>query len=237
MVRHLPGPVKGVVFAILERLLSRGHGAIYRALAIGNRLVFLEIGTTVSHFVDSFGPHADDAPSPTFDTYWSEAEAFLDHLARLDSSWVVADRPDPRTLRAGMEAYHAALSENNDQAKAELVLLGNLLLGAYEQTRVDTYLTATLSFFTLSWLHRIMRGPKRGFVALFGRGLAAPVSTLYALFATRFFLVIELPEGPGSISLKVGRPIPGVGGDGPLDLPRRPSPGGRSRASGRPDLL
>jgi hypothetical protein len=219
MDRHLPAPLRRVVFSASERLLSRGHGAIYRTLAIGNRLVFLEIGTAVGHFVHSFGAGTDGSPSPTFATYWSDMVEFLEQLSHLDPSWVAVDPPDPRTLRAGMQAYHAALSERDLKAKAELVLLGNLLLGAYEQTRVDTYLTATLSFFTLSWLHRIMRGPKRGFSAFLGRALAAPFSTLYSLFATRFFLVIELPRGQETITLRVGRPLPPVHGDGPLSFP------------------
>jgi hypothetical protein len=220
MVRHLPLPLRHLVFSASERLLSRGHGAIYRTLAIGNRLVFLEIGTAVGHFVDSFGAAPDSSPSPSFETYWSDMAVFLEQLSHLDPSWVAVDPPDPRTLQAGMQAYHAALSEKDVKAKAELVLLGNLLLGAYEQARVDTYLTATLSFFTLSWLHRIIRGPKPGFSALLARAMAAPVSTLYSLFATRFFLVIDLPKGRDEMTtLKVGRPIPPIDDDTTRSFP------------------
>jgi hypothetical protein len=57
-----------------------------------------------------------------------------------------------------------------------------------------------------------MRGPKPGFVALLGRGLAAPVSTLYALFATRFFLALELPSPSGMAELMVGKPVPSTNG-------------------------
>jgi hypothetical protein len=64
-----------------------------------------------------------------------------------------------------------------------------------------------------------MRGRKRGFSAFLGRALAAPFSTLYSLFATRFFLVIELPRGQETITLRVGRPLPPVHGDGPLSFP------------------
>ena len=120
-------------------------------------------------------------------------DAFLTGLRHLDPSWLATAPPDPETLRAGMRAYFDAINEPDLKAKAELVLLGNLLLGAYEQTRVEGYLTATLSIFTTSWLHRLMRGPKPGVVAAIGRGLAAPFSTLYACFATRFFLALELP--------------------------------------------
>ncbi len=111
-----------------------------------------------------------------------------------------------------MQAYFDAINEADSKAKAELVLLGNLLLGAYEQTRVEGYLTATLSLFTTSWLHRLMRGPKPGVLAFIGRGLAAPLSTMYARFATRFFLALELPTADGMAELMVGEPVPSLHG-------------------------
>ena len=85
---------------------------------------------------------------------------------------------------------------------------------------MEGYLTATLSFFTTSWLHRLMRGPKPGFVALMGRGLAAPVSTLYARFATRFFLALELPSPAGWPNSWSGKPVPSLhGSTQQLDFP------------------
>ena len=214
LLRRLPSPLRSVLFAMAEQLLCRGHGAIYRTLAIGNRLVFLEVGTTVSHFVERFGSTAQNDERPSFDDYWDDIGTFLDGLRRLDPSWVATPAPDPITLRSGMEAYFRALTEADPKARAELVLLGNLLLGAYEQTRVEEYLTASLSFFTTSWLDRLMRGPKPGIRAALGRGLAAPFSTLYALFATRFFLALELPTPDGLAELMVGRPVPPVDAKG-----------------------
>lgn len=212
LVRRFPPALRSLFYRISEHLLSRGHGAIYRTLAIGNRLVFLEIGTAISHFLACFGSSRSDGSPPGFDSYWSDMRGFLAGLTHLDPSWVATTPPDPATLEAGMRAYHGALAEADAKARAELVLLGNLLLGAYEQTRVNSYLTATLSFFTTSWLHRLMRGPKRSILALLGRGLAAPISTLYALLATRFFLVLELPTPSGMAELMVGSPVPPVEG-------------------------
>jgi hypothetical protein len=220
LVRRLPSPLRSLFFAMAEQLLCRGHGAIYRTLAIGNRLVFLEISTAVSHFVQCFGPTEHGDERRRFDAYWRDVQTFLDGLRHLDPSWVATPAPDPATLRAGMDAYSRARTEKDPKARAELVLLGNLLLGAYEQTRVDEYLTASLSFFTTSWLNRIMRGPKPGISAAAGRGLAAPFSTLYALFATRFFLALELPTPAGVAELMVGRPVPPVdAADGDLLFP------------------
>ena len=212
LVRRLPTPLRAVFFALAEQLLGRRHGAIYRTLAIGNRLVFLEIATAVSHFVECFGTTGGNDEGPSFDAYWDDILTFLDGLRRLDPSWVATPAPDPATLRAGLHAYDTARTATDPKARAELVLLGNLLLGAYEQTRVDENLTASLSCFTTSWLNRLMRGPKPGIGASMGRILAIPFSTLYALFATRFFLALELPTPHGTAELMVGRPVPPVDG-------------------------
>jgi hypothetical protein len=220
LVRHLPSPLRSLFFEGAERLLCRGHGAIYRTLAVGNRLVFLEIATAVSHFVEYCGSTVSTGADLRFDAYWGEVETFLVGLRQLDPSWVATPAPDPRTLRAGMQAYLKAHTETDPKARAEQVLLGNLLLGAYEQTRVEDYLIASLSFFTTTWLHRLLRGPGPGVLARVGRGLAAPLNGLYALFATRFFLALEIPTSNGMAELMVGRPVPPIDPlDGQLDFP------------------
>jgi hypothetical protein len=220
LLKGVPGPLRRFFYGMAEDLLCRGHGAIYRTLAIGNRLVFLEIATAVSHFLECFDTTHDGSHKPDFATYWSDVRSFLTGLRHLDPSWLATAPPDPQTLREGMQAYFDAIAETDPKAKAELVLLGNLLLGTYEQTRVEGYLTATLSFFTTSWLHRLMRGPKPGIVASIGRGLAAPVSTAYARFATRFFLALELPSPGGMTELMVGKPVPSLNGsDRELEFP------------------
>jgi hypothetical protein len=220
LLKGFPAPLRRFFYGMAEDLLCRGHGAIYRTLAIGNRLVFLEIGTAVSHFLECFDTTHDGSHKPDFTTYWSDVHSFLTGLRHLDPSWLATAAPDPQTLREGMQAYFEAIAETDPKAKAELVLLGNLLLGTYEQTRVEGYLTATLSFFTTSWLHRLMRGPKPGIVAAIGRGLAAPASTVYAWFSTRFFLALELPSPGGMTELMVGKPVPSLNGsDRELDFP------------------
>ena len=212
LLAHFPAPLRRLFSGLSEALLCRGHGAVYRTLAIGNRLVFLEIGTAISHFLDCFDASDGGSHNPNFEAYWSDVHTFLTGISHLDPSWLATATPDPETLRAGMQAYFDAINETDGKAKAELVLLGNLLLGAYEQTRVEGYLTATLSLFTTSWLHRLMRGPKPGVVASIGRGLAAPLSTMYARFATRFFLALELPTADGMAELMVGEPVPSLHG-------------------------
>jgi hypothetical protein len=220
LVRYLPSPLRSLFFWGAEQLMGRGHGAIYRTLAVGNRLVFLEIATAVSHFVEYCESIGSTGGPLRFDAYWSDVETFLAGLRQLDPSWVATPAPDPRTLRAGMQAYLDALTETDLKARAELILLGNLLLGAYEQTRVEDYLIASLSFFTTTSLHSLLRGPEPGIRGRVARGLAAPFNGFYTLFATKFFLALEVPTPGGMAELMVGRPVPPIDGHGgQLDFP------------------
>ena len=217
-VRTLPSWLRHGLSSLAERLLRRGHGAIYRTLAVGNRLVFLEVATAASSFVACFGG-ADASGPGDFERYWAEMRRFLGGLRHLDPSWVATPAPDPSILEAGMRAYFDALGEDDAKAKAELVLLGNLLVGAYEQTRVDTYLRATLSVDTEGQLDDLVRGRPRGPAAAVKEALLAPASALYARFSTRFFLVLEVPVPGGTVDLHVGRPVPPLGSDDRLRFP------------------
>jgi hypothetical protein len=217
LVARVPAPLRNILFQLSEQLLSRDHGAIYRTLAIGNRLVFLEIATIVSHFLERFGASSSALNNEAFDGYWSEVQIFLRDLSRLDPSWLASPPPDPTMLRAGMTAYYSALGARNRKERSELVLLGNLLLGAYEQTRVEDYLTVTLSFFTGSALRQLICGIQPRLLAWAWRELTDPLSTIYALFSTRFFLALELPTSHGMAELMVGQPVPPID-EGASDL-------------------
>jgi hypothetical protein len=215
LLRELPAPVEPAVFGAAELFLSRGHGAIYRTLAIGNRFVFLEIGTAISKFLEVFDG-VEQADASALESYLGGIDTFVAGLADLDPSWMPGVQPDSRTLKAGLRAYYQAMRQrDNPEMRAQYVFLGNLLLAAYEQMRLDTYLNATLSFFTTTWLHRLIRGRAKGYVGFFRRGLAAPLSLAYAELVTRAALVLELPYPEPSNYLKVSRGVP------PLDPHRR----------------
>lgn len=202
--KPLPEPARRLVRTMSENLLTRGHGAIYRTLALGNRLVFLEIGTAVAEFVGTFSK----SPSPKFEDYWDSMTGFLGDLTRLDPSWVTTPSPDQTVLREGMRSYHRAIAAADSKQRAESVLLGNLLLGAYEQTRVDEYLDTALAWNTEERLRGLVRGqPRSGVTALAWR-LWLPASALNAVLSTRFFLVLEVPADGRLVELHVGRRVP-----------------------------
>jgi hypothetical protein len=207
LLARWPLRIQPKVYDVVEAILCNNDGAVYRGLAIGNRLVFLEIGTAIAQFIQSFAPGQADRPR-SFDGYWAGAADSVAGLAHLDPSWVTTTGPDIQLLKQGLHAYYLAQAEPAPKAKAELVLTGNLFVAAYEQHRVDVYLTATLGLFTTTWLDRIMRGDDQGVTRVLRRMLEAPASTIYASLSTRYFLFLELPDDE---ILRVGKPVPSVG--------------------------
>lgn len=208
-LQPLPEPVRRIVYRLAEVALCRGHGAMYRTLAIGNRIVFLELATAVTRFLDAFPPGArpDDR---AFAEYWTGMGVLTEELAQLDPSWVDTGEPDMRLLRQGMQAYASAMAETEPSRKAQYVLAGNLLLGAYEQRRVQGYLLAALALFSDAWLQRIVRGCQPTLAGLARNRVDRVAAVVYSTVMTRLFLVLEVPHPPPGNLLKVGRPVPPV---------------------------
>jgi hypothetical protein len=134
----LPPRVAHALVEIQRRLRSLDDGAMPAVLALGNRLVFHEVGHTVAHFLQ-----------------WIKTQEGRDPAA-----WSVYERkkiqPFPATdffrpsyatwLRGGMHAYYDAWWVDEPTLKAQKILKGNLLIGAYEQWRVDAFFEVALDF-------------------------------------------------------------------------------------------
>jgi hypothetical protein len=100
------------------------------AVAIGNRKVFVEIGREFARWRGT----AAAAGAP--DT--AATAAFADALR-------VGEPPDgQRLLREAFAAYGSACRSPNDSERAALLLLGNLLVGFHEQTRLQPEIQAAL---------------------------------------------------------------------------------------------
>ncbi len=92
------------------------------AVARGNRKVFAEIGLEFARFLALF----TDGPPKT-----AALDAFRNNLRP-------GDPPDGQDyLRNAFAHYHAALTEADAKAQAELMLLANLEVGFHEQTRLQ----------------------------------------------------------------------------------------------------
>jgi hypothetical protein len=203
------GLVDQAATRLTEALAGRDNGATYRSLAAGNRYVFLEIGLAVACFLEHFEKGGGDGLSePDWDRYWAHMTTVLDELAMLDPSWLLTESPPPDDLRRGMQQYFEALRADDPAARAEQVLAGNLLVGAYEQRRVDGYVTASLALFTGREMRRLVA--RRAARGLWWHRAA---STVYARVMSRF-LVLETHDE----ELRVARPLPPPAG-GPMFPP------------------
>jgi hypothetical protein len=188
--KHYPRVIKQFLIRLFQWLTRRDHGSIFRALAAGNRFIFLEIGLAVSLFVDHFAnsPHADEV---LWQQYWSEIEERLVAFSTLDPSWVASTAPDPAQLKRGMRSYYEARYATAHDEKAEHNLAAGIQLGAYEQKRADGYVITSLSIRGHSAFRRLLnRGTGRE------RDLHRRyLNRCYARFLTRFGLAMIVPDG------------------------------------------
>jgi len=100
------------------------------AVAIGNRKVFVEIGREFARWCGTAA--AAGAPDG------AGTAAFADGLR-------AGEPPDgQRLLRGAFVAYGNACRAPNDMERAALMLLGNLLVGVHEQTRLQPEIQAAL---------------------------------------------------------------------------------------------
>ncbi len=183
----------------LRWVLTRDNGATYRALAAGNRFVFLEIGLAFALFLEAFDPRRlTGADEQAWARYWGRMEAVLAEQARLDPSWMLTENPPSTELELGLRQYFEALFTGDPKERAERVLAGNLLIGAYEQRRVDGYVSASLALFTGPAMRRLV-------CRRFDRAWSWRTwpSSLYASLMSQF-MVLKLPDEV----LTLGRPLP-----------------------------
>jgi hypothetical protein len=201
---------------------TREQGAMPRVLALGNRLVFEEIGLAVARLI------AELDESSEYD------EAVLREFERTIEP--TGDGPlfppgEIEQLREALRCYYRARWEGRPQQKAELVLLANTLLGSYEQSRLQPIAEAALSPFarrlpelereTLHALTKVLPSDRAG-LRRYARPWAlqeeSPVlrqiASAYAMLLTRFIMMLQLPrQGPGmeAFHIGVGLPDPGPG--------------------------
>ena len=103
-------------------LTSNGLRArIVNAMAGGNQAIFADIGTAFARFVRTFTGPSHGVPG-----------VLENYLAQFT--------PEQRSLRDAFAAYARAMQASDGKTKAELMLLGNALIGAHEQRLVQPFL-------------------------------------------------------------------------------------------------
>lgn len=200
-----PQPVARVLIKLTQWLIQRENGASYRCLAAGNRFVFLEIGQSIALFIECFEGVEDDPGETLWKTYWSQIRRVIADLRQLDPSWLLTERPEPEDLRLGLRQYYEALFTRDHKLRAERILAGTLLIGGYEQYRVDGYVEASLALFAEHSMRQLVRH-RTGALP----GIRRWPSVVYARLMTKA-LVLDLPDQ----RLQVSKPLPPPP-DGPL---------------------
>jgi hypothetical protein len=205
-LKRVPRFVVSWLVAATRYLIQRENGASYRCLAAGNRFVFLEIGLGVACFLETFeGLPREEMDEDRWAAYWAGMERSLAELARLDPSWLLTEAPEPADLELGLRQYYEALHEPDRKLRAELILAGNTLIGAYEQRRVDGYVSASLALFTARAMRQLVQhrsGRVKGVVRRW-------LTIAFARLMTRGLVLNTYDE-----QFRVGRPLPPPGGPG-----------------------
>ena len=199
----LPSAIRRYVVAVCRRIFRRQHGAIFRALACGNRLIFLEVGVVGARFIEAFS--GADRSEAQWDAYWRSASGALDEIARLDGPWVPTKPADRRRLHDAMRCYFDAAIAIDPTRRGELVLAGNVQLAAYEQERAQGYLAVVLALFC-------GRAMKRLLTTRSGELASAPMrlsTDVCSRIMTRFGIALILPNEVVDLARRQRMPVNG----------------------------
>jgi hypothetical protein len=184
---------------------------VSRQIAAGNLKVFAELAPFFARFSIEFADPAARTPR--------SLDAFLERLRSGP-----AERDGQDWLKLAFRRYFAAIDAPNDKQRAEHILLGNLLIGLHEQTRLqpniqagidaplsDAVLRESAGLAGISWLRPLTR-------RLFGHRLSQfrdGVQDGWERVVTRFFMRLALPNGQ---SLSLAEDVPVTGRTFPPDL-------------------
>jgi hypothetical protein len=202
-LRSWPRPVVDAMGRVATWLLQRENGASYRCLAAGNRFVFLEVAQAAGMFVEHFEGVEEDPDEKAWDEYWRRMRRVVRDLHRLDPTWLPTEAPAVEDLQVGLRQYYEALFEDDRKLRAERILAGTILLGVYEQTRVDGYVDASMALFTERAMRQLVRHRRAEL-----RGVYRWPTVGYARLMTKG-LVLDLPPDE---RLYVARPLPAPAG-------------------------
>jgi hypothetical protein len=194
------------------RVTTRDDGKAQIALAIGNRVIFHEIGTAVVQLIDWIKEHGTNNLAG-----W---KAYRKENVKPYEVNLLFPLPKSRErqLWKGLDCYYKAAGAQSADEQAELVLQGNIRLGAYEQRRADRLLKVALEPFPGRYVRRRRPDPAgpvvfslvvEGAWALEGPWHLRIVSEQFAEFMTRYVMALEAPLFSWTIRhLRLGHGLP-----------------------------
>jgi hypothetical protein len=176
-----PRWLRRFMFAIARASRSVLNPRMAPAIARGNQEIFAEIGVHFAALVDLVD--RDGVPTPESIT------AFIDSVElAVEPGSFAAGFADQH--RRGLRAYLEAVGERDAVRRAELILLGNLLMAEYEQARLQPWIDE--AFFVRS---DALRGWRRWAQRRIGRQIAR--------LTTRFVTAVVTP----SVLIPVAEPL------------------------------
>jgi hypothetical protein len=189
---------------------TRSEGDAQLALAIGNRVIFHEIGTAVVQLLDRIDERGvDDLDG--WQTYRENNVKCYD-----DNRLFPLPQSGPEELWKGLDCYYRAASARSEE-QAELVLQGNIWLGAYEQRRADRLLKVALEPRPDRYVRRglnrdgntVFRLKVESSWALQGPWYWRIISEQFAELMTRYVMALEAPLFSWMIRhLRLGHGLP-----------------------------
>lgn len=207
MVKALPGALD-----VLERTSE--------AVAEGNRKVFEEIGLEFARFLEAMPEGAKEGDT--------RLAAFIESLKS-------GDPPDGQgLLKLAFSQYGRAFATPPGEQRAQLVLLGNVLIGLHEQTRLQPQIEQSMNAPALearklgerllivlfpgsgTWW-KLFHGPAAWVLGVLTKGLAGAARNVVRALITERLMTLQVP---GRL-LRLGQ---GLNAAAPADLERPTEP-------------
>ena len=197
------------VLRLQYRMTTRDNGDAQLALAMGNRIIFHEIGYAVIQLLDWVQKN-----------HRFDLSAWRAYRTREVSPYPANDlfpKADIEQLWHGLDCLYRASNARHDVDKAELVLRGNVLLAAYEQRRADQLLKIALDPRPGDLVRAVQADPHIRQLSLGKAKTAWPRRAFAALFGaamTRWVMALDVPLFGWTIRpvrLGYGIPRPPVG--------------------------
>jgi hypothetical protein len=175
-------------------------GEVARQIAEGNLRVFAELAPLFAEFTALF---AD--PSARTE------QAFTNFLAKLTPG--PPEQGGQDTLQRAFQAYFAASLVEKESERVELVLLGNVLIGLHEQTRLQENIAGALDAPFSERVYerfgaagpKLLHRPLRALLRLFVRLFAGRLLDDWQRLATRLLMKLAAPNGD---EIPLGRDLP-----------------------------
>jgi hypothetical protein len=195
-----------LVQAALSRAIERTADEIARHVAVGNQLVFAELGPLYARLLERLGGLTGPDPA-----------ALEGLLAGLRPGPVEAGGQD--MLRRAFTCYYEAVLTPEPKARAELLLLGNLMVGYHEQTRLQGPIVSAMNApFREVLLEELVAGVGSHALGLGGHLAALQEFSVRSVFApvarwlerrwrelsTQAVMKLELPD----VAIQLGEDVP-----------------------------